>query len=336
MITMINYILFGLLAGVYMMLGLIFIWKRQRTMPYRLAFGCTMLMGAIVMTIEVTTMIIYGPVEIQKQLCILADMLIIPMFVFEVICIINQDLDQLPWILRIRNIGILEAPIVVLTILFATTRWEWIGLIAPYCFVTYMLLAVWYILVKLHHYEKRIRAIKGSAEQSIRWAWLVFMLIVVQVLTYLLTEGVFQVLYYPISIVCLLVHAYYIGRQKPADTTRLYRDEKFEEERQKAIDELKDITHGMKRRMDIDTHLAAFRVEHLGFERKLQSMTETRLTKRDYYLCILIYEGQKTNELSRTLAISPTSVEVARHRLRSKLGLEKGVNLTTTIREIIG
>lgn len=108
----------------------------------------------------------------------------------------------------------------------------------------------------------------------------------------------------------------------------------LEEQQREAIKELRDATKNLKKHLDMDTMTKAFEVSHPTFESHLRAMTETKLSKRDIYLCILIHEGKRTSEIAQILAISESSVEVARHRLRTKLGIDKGENMTEILKNM--
>lgn len=96
-------------------------------------------------------------------------------------------------------------------------------------------------------------------------------------------------------------------------------------EQEKAISSLKDEAENLKLRLNMEHELDLFLTEFPHFAQNLRSLTATKLTNRDIFLSALIAEGRHTQFIARTLSISETSVEVARHRLRTKLNLEKGL-----------
>ena len=146
----------------------------------------------------------------------------------------------------------------------------------------------------------------------------------------------YSIIYYATSYFIVLLHGYFIRKQAPTDTKKLMAmQEELMEKQDEAIEELKDATNGMKRKMDMETALKAFRVKHPSFDTRLRNITETKLTQRDIFLCILIYEGKRIPEIADFLGISPASVEVARHRLRTKLNLDKGANMNRVIQSVI-
>lgn len=115
----------------------------------------------------------------------------------------------------------------------------------------------------------------------------------------------------------------------------LEQQEKVLVEQEKALEGLKDVTTNLKKQSEMETTIKAFRVQHPDFENRLKNFTSNRLTQRDLYLCILIFQRKRIPEIAESLGISQQSVEVARHRLRTKLSIEKGQNMNTVILELL-
>ena len=65
-------------------------------------------------------------------------------------------------------------------------------------------------------------------------------------------------------------------------------------------------------------------------------MTERfpQLTKQERRLAMLLRLGFSTKYIAALMNIAPTSVEIGRHRLRAKLGLARGQNLTEFVKTI--
>lgn len=76
-----------------------------------------------------------------------------------------------------------------------------------------------------------------------------------------------------------------------------------------------------------------FKEQNIGFYEKLQKKIPN-LTSSDLKLCALIKLNFSGKEMSYLLGISYGSVNVARHRLRKKMGLPKETNLTEFINTI--
>lgn len=72
---------------------------------------------------------------------------------------------------------------------------------------------------------------------------------------------------------------------------------------------------------------------HVGFYPKL-SCQFPELTAYDLRLCAFIHLGFLSSQIADYLSISPSSVEISRHRLRKKLGLEAGQNLSEFLKKL--
>lgn len=68
----------------------------------------------------------------------------------------------------------------------------------------------------------------------------------------------------------------------------------------------------------VDTDFFAM---HSGLVSKLTNVNR-RLTSNNLKLCILVYKKMSTKEISRVLVSTPSTVKVAKFRLRKKLGID--------------
>lgn len=84
---------------------------------------------------------------------------------------------------------------------------------------------------------------------------------------------------------------------------------------------------------EIDSFYAQVETLHKDFTTR---MTERfpQLTKQERRLAMLLRLGFSTKYIAALMNIAPTSVEIGRHRLRAKLGLSRGQNLTEFIKTI--
>jgi len=84
---------------------------------------------------------------------------------------------------------------------------------------------------------------------------------------------------------------------------------------------------------EIDSFYAQVETLHKDFTTR---MTERfpQLTKQERRLAMLLRLGFSTKYMAALMNIAPTSVEIGRHRLRAKLGLARGQNLTEFVKTI--
>lgn len=95
---------------------------------------------------------------------------------------------------------------------------------------------------------------------------------------------------------------------------------------QKRDEKLKELSLLLKQRMSFTREINDFyeKIEetHKGFTEKLQEKHPC-LTDNDVRLAILVRLGLSSKEIATLMNISPKSVEIARYRLRKKLGLKE-------------
>lgn len=96
---------------------------------------------------------------------------------------------------------------------------------------------------------------------------------------------------------------------------------------------LKTIDENIKFDNDWYRIKAHFEKIHPGFFDRLRKKFP-QLTPNDHKLCALLRMNLSTKEISHILKITAPSTEISRIRLRKKLELPKGINLTTYICEI--
>ena len=93
---------------------------------------------------------------------------------------------------------------------------------------------------------------------------------------------------------------------------------------------LKTIDENIKFDNDWYRIKAHFEKIHPGFFERLRQKFP-QLTPTDHKLCALLRMNLSTKEISHILKITAPSTEISRIRLRKKLNLDKGINLTQYI-----
>ena len=325
--------IFGILTCLFFVLGGYFYTYRREDAPYREAFAWAMFVGGGVVCLTESVCFFLG-IEpgteyITSFICL--DTVMIPFYILEINCIVYQDLQTFQWKRRWMIVASLEIPIAILTVLSVFVSGEWIywtsvSVMLLYCVSTLVSGVFGYI-----KYNRTLHKIDPINDQRIDWIFYILALILIQIVVYVMTNSIIGPTFYlVVSILINLQHAYFLNKQVPVDTKKMYA-----KEQEKTMNELREITATLKKQNDIDALIKVFSVSHPGFEARLRNSTESKLTKHDIYLCILIYEGKKSLEISELLEITPTSVEVARYRLRSKLNVGKGANLKDIITALI-
>lgn len=322
----------GQLSSLYAILALFFLRTRRRNAPYREAFGWIMLVSYLIVITEF--IIAHNSVGFIGTPLYCLDTLVLPLYLLEIDCIVDQDVKATPW--RKRWLSLLWFYIPLLMILGIallcnkeTMQWIIVGIFA--CF---SLIQLTYMTIKLRKFHRLLPQDKSS-DRSAKWLWKIIPLYIITYIIYLLSDYFASYAFFYIPFMCAhIVHAIMIDKMTASDTTQMYASE-LEEEQREALDTFKDITEKLKTRVELESRIKAFEMENPGFSAKLRACTETKLTKRDIYLCILICEGKKTGEIAECLAISTTSVEVARHRLRTKLNMDKGSSLSALLTNLL-
>lgn len=323
----------GILIGISSMQGLITLQMYNKRKPYIVAFCCRMFWQAIIITAE-SVCYISGtnlPVTIEVGL----DMLIHPLFVLEATCLINQDTNALSWKSRWTQAFIVALPIFAYIGYCAATGTTDLTLPLA-CYILGFIISLFsMVYLKQAKFHKLLTTTDINEKQDVVWIKYVILLMTLSTILYMSYSFLPDpIMYYGPTFVFICLHGYFIRRQAPINMTKM-KESMLHVEQKKALEELKTATDQFNKRTTMDMSIKAFRVSHTGFEQRLRQMAQAKLTQRDIYLCILIYEGKRISEIAQELAISSASVEVARHRLRTKLNLDKGANMNNTLHEII-
>jgi phosphate/sulfate permease/DNA-binding CsgD family transcriptional regulator len=121
---------------------------------------------------------------------------------------------------------------------------------------------------------------------------------------------------------------------KIAGTIRTILNEKKSESRD---EKLRNLELDIRQRMSFADKVEDFNIRiermHKDFIGRLVQMN-TDLSPNDIRLAVLLRLGISTKEIATLMNISPKSVEINRYRLRKKLGLDRGANLTQFINNI--
>lgn len=328
----------GILAGMTFMQGIITLKLQQKRKPYIRAFAFLMLYEAMVVMTEMVLLDIIGS-PLPTTIITGFDYSILSPFYVEVLCLAHQDVNTLSWNKRWCWGLVTFIPTLIYFIIIIDTGQTEMTTWSNMYFVVYTIsifTLAFYHLKKFH--KKLEEAEKKKENQDVKWVATIVLLTITQYVMYMVYDYLpTDIIYFSVSYLIIYLHGHYIHKQMPADFRKMKAmSAEIMEQQREAIDELKDATDDFKQKIDMDTAIKAFRVEHPSFDMRLKSLTETKLTKRDIMLCCLIYEGKRIPEIAEYLGISPASVEVARHRLRGKLNLEKGANMQKIIRESIG
>jgi phosphate/sulfate permease/DNA-binding CsgD family transcriptional regulator len=121
---------------------------------------------------------------------------------------------------------------------------------------------------------------------------------------------------------------------KIAGTIRIILNEKRSESRD---EKLRNLELDIRQRMSFADKVEDFNIRiermHKDFIGRLVQMNPD-LSPNDIRLAVLLRLGISTKEIATLMNISPKSVEINRYRLRKKLGLDRGANLTQFINNI--
>lgn len=329
----------GILVGLSYMQGYMTWSLHQKRKPYLLAFSFLMFWQSAVLLTEALAYILFGKL-LPENIIICLDYLIAPLFYLEVLCITRQDTNIFTWKQRWGHTLLSASPLPIFYYLVFTAEDNKLSITAAIFGLLYilsLLILMYYHLHKFRSLLKKANDKSKTDKQDIRWVTAVFSLMAMQYLIYICYDWLPDtIIYFVVSYVQVSLHGYFIRKTAPTNTNKLIAmNEEMMEKRQEAIDDLKDATEGLKRRLDMDTALKAFRIDHPSFESRLRDLTDVKLTKRDIMLCVLIYEGKRIPEIADFFGISATSVEVARHRLRTKLNMERGDNLNRILQKAI-
>lgn len=313
--------------------GVFFLASRKRRAPFREAFGWLSLYCAI----ENLFYFLIGNSEIsnitvRESICICADLTTLPLITFVLATIVNQDMKTTPFITRGLRVAILEIPVVVCLGICILTQFEWKKLLTEAMMVIYIVGVILYCTYNLIIYQKRLSNHPKSKEASAKWMWnLVALILIEAVLYFAVGAYINQVTYYIVLCTATSFATYYINKQSPIDTRQLF-DNSITQDNDDNDTPVSEPDSPFLSKKDMELKVKQFIAENPHFEKQLAERAVQKITLRDMYLCIMIIEGKHAHEISDILAISETSVEVARYRLRTKLNLNKGENLAKALK----
>ncbi|MBQ0023919.1 MAG: hypothetical protein KBT29_11870 [Prevotellaceae bacterium] len=331
--------LLNFLSGFYTALslasGIFFLSSRKLRAPFREAFGWMSVYSAV----ENLLCFIIGNIGISHQItretiCLCLDVTCIPLIFLVIATIVDQDMKRTPFRKRWMRVAIVEIPIILCMGVCAFTQLEWKEQLAEIVLFFYAIGMLSYAFYKLVVYEKNLPDnIKGK-RASVKWTWILIALLVIEFVLYCVTGTYISSLtYYVVLIAFTCVATYFINKQSPIDTRQMFSVDSEDKEVQNAADI--DFEQSGVSRKEMEEKAKLFMANHPKFKEGVAARAKQKLTVRDIFLCIMISEGKRVNEIAETLAISPASVEVARYRLRSKLNLNRGENLSTVIKSYL-
>lgn len=326
----------GFYSALSLSCGVFFLTTRRLRAPFRQACGWLMVYGAV----EVALYYILsnsglGDAATLEAVCLCLDTTAIPFILLLQATIVDQDMRTTPFSKRWMRVALLEVPIIISMLVCACTQYEWRGTLAALVLIYNIVYVFAFSGYKLIMYERQLPNDAKGKRASVKWMWYLVALFAVEAVFYF-SVGVYisAVAYYVILIMITCLATYFINRQSPIDTRQLFAGSIIEDDEPAAEAEDAPEKHSLTR-SDIKEKVRKFLAEHPTFEVGVAERATQKLTPRDIYLCIMIIEGKRLSEMSQILAISPSSVEVARYRLRAKLNLNKGENLAKMLKALL-
>lgn len=327
-----NYII-GFYTALSFSCGVFFLMSRKRRAPFREAFGWMSMYcaGYSLLYFIMSNSEFNDPIT-KETLIACSDITTIPFIAFVITTIVNQDIKKTPFSTRWMHIAIQEIPVIICMGICVFTQYEWRKLMVIVLLILYMVGVISYSTFKLVKYEKHLSNHEKGKEASIKWMWyLVGLLLTEAMLYFAVGSYITNIIYYFVVCTATCIATYFINKQSPIDTRQLFSAAitKDYEESEKQPDETET---SFLTRKDMEVKVKQFMAENPQFGKQIAERAVQKLTVRDMYLCIMIIQGNHVNEIAGTLAISKTSVDVARYRLRVKLNLNKGENLSKVLK----
>lgn len=342
----------GACAFMFGSIAAICFYHRHPKAPYREAFGWVALVSGLQILFGVSRYV-FPDVEIlqHKMMSIAVDAAVIPLFLFEIECIYRQNIKEYTWAQRRRKLALHELPFLVFLIISILTDWEYeIYAIALYVII-YVTIAATIELRQLRRYERIISYTSNIIGRGVHWVYWIFATNLLIIFCYGILCPFFAsfgyiplIVYLTFNMALTCTHAYFIYKQRPENTQEIQKICKILEKEQHEIEEkLLEITQlsneietnaeKIKRKADIKEYNDAFTLQHPHFNKRLEAVCTTKMTRHDQLLCRLIYDDQKIADIARMVGVNSRSVEMARGRLRKKFGLTHDQNLMQFIRE---
>lgn len=316
--------------------GLFFLTSRKLRAPFREAFGWLSIYCAIenLLFFIISNIRISDPVTSQLVgLCL--DMTTIPIIMLVITTIADQDMRTTPFRKRWLRVALLEIPILVCLCVSVFTQFEWRRLFAVVVLLFNVVSIFSYSFYKLVVYEKRLPADVKGKRASVKWMWNLVALLAIEIVLYLSVGTYISAnIYFVVLILFTCVATYFIDKQSPIDTRKMYAIRNENENGNENGSENGTAQQGLSRN-DMRDRASQFMAKHPHFADRMAERAKQKITVRDMFLCIMIVEGRTVSEIAEILAISPTSVDVARYRLRSKLDLNRGENLAKVLKSFM-
>ena len=326
----------GFYTALSLCCGVFFLSSRKRRAPFREAFGWLSIYCALENFIFYT---IYnselGDQTTRDIVGVCYDMSAIPFIALVASAIVNQDMKAVPFRKRWIGLAIAEIPIAICIGIGAFTQYEWRVLLLKVMMVTYIATVFIYSTYNLVTYEKRLPDTTAGKEASIKWLWYLVALMAIEAVLYF-GVGLYitNMLYYVVLCAVTGIATYFINKQSPIDTRQMFETAITQKDGSDEDNGDEPESPSLTRK-DMESKVKEFMVQHPKFGDLIAERAVQKLTVRDMYLCIMIIEGKRATDIADTLAISSSSVDVARYRLRTKLNLNKGENLAKALKAYV-
>lgn len=316
--------------------GMFFLTSRKLRAPFREAFGWLSVYSAIenLLLFIITNSRIFDEVT-RESVGLCLDITCIPVITLLIATIVDQDMKTTPFKKRWLRVALLEIPIIVCMCICAFTSVEWKELLITVVLLLNVVGVFSYALYQLVRYEKQLPDDDKGKRASVKWMWTLFALLAIEIVLYLSVGTYISAnIYFVVLIIFTCVATYFIDKQSPIDTRKMYAIRNENENGNENGSESGTAQQGLSRN-DMRDRASQFMAKHPHFVDRMAERAKQKITVRDMFLCIMIVEGRTVNEIAEILAISPTSVDVARYRLRSKLDLNRGENLAKVLKSFM-
>lgn len=333
-----NYIDFisGFYSALSLCCGVFFLHSRKRRAPFREAFGWLSIYCAL------ENFVIYtifnseiSDITTRNTVSACADISAVPLIAMVVATIVNQNMRTLPFRKRWMWVALLEVPIVVCIGICAFTQYEWREVMAMVLMGINVSGVFIYSTYNLVTYERRLPDTAAGRDASVKWLWYLVALMGIEAVLYF-AVGIYvtNLIYYVVLCAVTIVATYFINKQSPIDTRHMFEAAIMQSKGDSDTKDEEPESPGLSRK-EMEVKVRKFMAAHPTFGEQIAERAVQKLTVRDVYLCIMIIEGWRAGDIADKLAISYSSVEVARYRLRTKLNLNKGENLAKALKACV-
>lgn len=328
------------LSGFYTALsfssGIFFLTSRKLRAPFREAFGWLSVYSAIEnLVCFIISSSGIGDLTTRELVSICLDTTTIPIITLLAATIVDQDMKTTPFSKRWMRVAMFEIPIIVSLGICAFSQYEWRELLAHLVLISNVVGVFTYSAYNLINYERRLPNDAKGRRASVKWMWNLVAMLAIEGVLYFGVEFYINIsTYYLVLIAITCIATYFINKQSPIDTRQMFSADITQDAGHVSNTDNISTQHYLSR-SEMRDRVKKFIDEHPKFEDGLAERAKQKLTTRDLFLCVMIIENKRIAEISELLSISPSSVEVARYRLRAKLSLNKGENLAKVLKSFL-